>query len=686
MIHDATNLSVASLTQRDEESRSLTISLEHDEIAFGGSCRFAGPSIDEVETTLDLLDRLLVQSTTDRHVVALVHAVSRVRQAIRQLAVVGEQQQAGALEIEPANREQPRAGRMPDKIDRQLPSLGILRGADVALRFEEHDVVIATSLLHPPTIDPDIVVLRIDEARKPVDDPPIQRHRPLFDQSLAGSTRGDTGVRQHALNADSTRFRCFLSVAGARHSDHSTVMAGPIPDPGGTPDMLRSIRQAIEWLRLAVTEPIGQLTAMQASIRRWFEVLRYCVRHLGEDQAPVLAAALAFRVLFGLVPMLVVVTVVSRSVLQDQFPAFVGSIIDRLGLGSVSLSANTDGAASNLGTWMQDLVASASHVNLAALGWVGFGVVIYSALWVLVTIEDGFNRIYRAPSGRSWLRRLLVYWFLLTFPAALGGVLPYFTGGVSAFKDQMPDWAWLDTTIDIGAAGIFTWLLLLMAYLWVPNTRVEVKPAMAGALVAAILIEGAKHLLGVYTTHALTLNKLYGSLGLIPLFMFWMYLMWVFVLFGLEVSSIIQTLRGRAVGVLASGDTNTRLVAPSIGIQVIQKVADGFDAGRPTNQDELTNDLGLDPELARRLVDRLARAGFLSRLDPPDRITLARPAASINLEEVLRIGFEIADGPAGAADPIVERLRKAQESALEGVRLTMKPDSWPGKTTPAPPR
>ena len=147
--------------------------------------------------------------------------------------------------------------------------------------------------------------------------------------------------------------------------------------------MLRQIRQSIEWVRLAVTQPIGQLTAMQASIRRWFEVLRYCARHLGEDQAPVLAAALAFRVLFGLVPVLVVVTVVSRSVLQEGFPSFVRSIIERLGLGSVSLAADTDGQASNLGTWMEGLVANASHVNLSALGWVGFGVVIFSALWVL---------------------------------------------------------------------------------------------------------------------------------------------------------------------------------------------------------------------------------------------------------------------------------------------------------------
>lgn len=448
--------------------------------------------------------------------------------------------------------------------------------------------------------------------------------------------------------------------------------------------MLRSIRHAIEWLRLAVTQPIGQLTAMQASIRRWFEVLRYCARHLGEDQAPVLAAALAFRVLFGLVPVLVVVTVVSRSVLQDNFPSFVRSIIERLGLGSVSISADTEGAASNLGTWMEGLVANASHVNLAALGWVGFGVVIFSALWVLVTIEDGFNRIYRAPKGRSWLKRLMVYWFLLTFPAALGGALPYFTGGVSSVKDGLPDWVWLGTVIDIGAAAFFTWILLLMAYLWVPNTRVEMKPAMAGALVAAILIEAAKHLLGVYTTHALTLNKLYGSLGLIPLFMFWMYLMWMFVLFGLEISAIIQTLRGRGVEVLASGNPETRLVAPSIAIQIVKKVGEGFESGEPVTQEDLSKELGIEPELTRHLIDRLAASGVLARLDPPDRITLARPTQAIDLDQVLEIGFELAAGPVGSSDPILDRLRQAQKSALEGLHLADTSRSEPEDGDPRP--
>ena len=433
--------------------------------------------------------------------------------------------------------------------------------------------------------------------------------------------------------------------------------------------MLKAIRQAIEWTRLAVTQPIGQLTAMQRTLRRWFEVLRYCIRHLGEDQAPVLAAALAFRVLFGLVPMLVVITVVSRSVLQDRFPSFIRSIIERLGLGSVSLAADTAGKASDLGTWMEGLVASASHVNLAALGWVGFAVVTYSALWVLVTIEDGFNRIYRAPSGRSWLKRLMIYWFLLTFPAALGGVLPYLTGGVTSLKSELPDWQWLTTVVDLGVGVIFAWLLLLMAYLWVPNTRVEVKPAMIGALVAAILIEGAKNLLGVYTTHALTFNKLYGSLGLIPLFMFWMYLMWVFVLFGLEVSVIIQTLRGRGVEVLVSRAREARLVDPGVAIQVVRRVALGFDSGRPSDLRELSSDLALESNLLHELVDRLAEAGILRRLDAPDEVTLARPADLIDLDAVLTVGFDLADDVDVSRDPILTRLREAQKAALGDLKL-----------------
>ncbi|MDE0889905.1 MAG: YihY family inner membrane protein [Phycisphaerales bacterium] len=433
--------------------------------------------------------------------------------------------------------------------------------------------------------------------------------------------------------------------------------------------MLNTLRNALEWLRRAVTQPIGQLTAMQRTTRRWFEVLRYCNRHLSEDRAPVLAAALAFRVLLGLVPMLVVATVIARSFLRDDFPTFVGGLIAQLGLADITLAGSTSEDVHDLGSWLQGLVANASSVDLSTLGWVGFIIVAFSAIWVLVTIEEGFNRIYRAPKGRSWLRRLMIYWFLLTFPAVLLGAVPFLTGLFATFESSLPEWAWLTTSLRFATGTLILWLLLVMTYMWVPNTTVEARPAMIGAFTAAILIEAAKNLLGIYTAHALTLNKLYGSLGLIPLFMFWMYLMWMFVLLGLEVSAIIQTLRGRDIEVLARADEEEGLVDPAIAIRVVEFVATSFDQGRPAEADEVSRELKLDLRLVRAMLDRLEQAGIVARLQQIDGYTLARPADQIDLAVILSIGFAFADEKAPNVDPLFERLRDAQRAAVAGLSL-----------------
>ena len=192
---------------------------------------------------------------------------------------------------------------------------------------------------------------------------------------------------------------------------------------------------------------------------------------------------------------------------------------------------------------------------------------------------------------------------------------------------------------------------------------------LVGAFVGALLIEAAKHLLGVYTTHALTLNKLYGSLGLIPLFMFWMYLMWMFVLFGLEVSSIIQTLRGRGIEVLVDGDEAAERLDASAVVRVVRTIADGFAEGRATSIDDLVQTHRLETGAVRRLVTRLEQAGLVARLEDPDRFVLARPAESIEMAQVLRVGFEAVGTPT-ESDPLTTRLRAAQEEAVRGLRLS----------------
>jgi membrane protein len=435
--------------------------------------------------------------------------------------------------------------------------------------------------------------------------------------------------------------------------------------------ILQHIRMSVEWIKLAVTQPRGQLTAMQQKARNAIEILAYCTRHLREDRAPVLSAALAFRTLFGLLPVLVVATVTARAILGGDFANSVGELLQDLGLGSVRVAgALTANQPADLATWLQSIVEDASKVNLAALGWVGFGVVTLSAIWLLVAIESSFNVIYRAPSGRSWPKRMIVYWFLLTGGPLLLIVLPWLNGHFTSMMALLPSWEWLATMIDAVAGTFIVWVFMLLAFLWVPNTRVQVRPAMIGALVAAILLETGKRLLGLYTTHALTLNQLYGSLGLIPLFMFWVYLMWMFVLFGLEVSAILQVLRGRRPAELSLGSNAVGVTEPAVVLRVMDLAAAAFDRGEPIEAEPLSHDAGVPIEIARSLLERLAAKGMLRRLEQAGQFAIARPLDSINAAEALAVGFALADETSRATpSPLLAALRKAQADALAGVTL-----------------
>lgn len=437
-------------------------------------------------------------------------------------------------------------------------------------------------------------------------------------------------------------------------------------------------KSGIEWLRLAITQPRSQLTEMQAKARNAIEVLTYCARHLKEDRAPVLAAALSFRTLFGLLPVLVVATVTARQLLGEDFPKAIGSLLNELGLGSVRLG--TDAIASDqpsdLGSWLQGIVQDASNVNLSALGWVGLGVVTLSAIWLLVAIETAFNSIYRAPSGRSWAKRVVIYWFLLTGGPLLLVGLPWLYNSFGDVSNLLPNWTWLATMVDIAASVLIIWVVMFIAYAWVPNTNVQFRAAMLGALITAILLEIGKRLLGLYTSHALTLNQLYGSLGFIPLFMFWVYTMWIFVLFGLEVSAIVQVLRGRSPAILNRGEGTPGMIEPSIVLRVLQEAGKAFDDGSPLEVDQVANQLGLPITSTRVIIERLADRGFLVRLQTADQFALSRPLEKIQAREILDIGFNLADESTRSSPPaLLDKLRDAQCNMLEGmtVRAALEP-------------
>ncbi|MBL9150387.1 MAG: YihY family inner membrane protein [Phycisphaerae bacterium] len=429
----------------------------------------------------------------------------------------------------------------------------------------------------------------------------------------------------------------------------------------------RRVHGADAWL-MELLAPLHNVRLGRVSIGDAADIATFCLRHLREDRAPQIASALAFRTLFGLVPVLVVVTLIAKAALGESFLPTIERFFQSLGLNTVSISvAAGDGTtASSIGldAWLMQLVGFANTLNIAALGFTGFLLVALSAIWILVTIEDAFNVIYRSQVGRSWMRRILVYWFVLTVGPLLLGALPWALAKFAWVDDVVKGWSILETILRVLGSVSVIWLVLLGAYLTIPTARVSFRPALIGSFVGAVLIQIGKATFGLYLSKAFGVSALYGSLGLIPLFMFWVYMMWLVILFGAEVAALLQAFRGRA----RMEDAPAHPDGAST-LRALEHVAERFGDGRTSTIAEVATVSRLPLSQASLIVDILEDAGLVRRLDervdeePSDAITMARPADAIRVADVLRATWTALDRT-DPPTPLETKLRDAQLSAL----------------------
>jgi len=413
------------------------------------------------------------------------------------------------------------------------------------------------------------------------------------------------------------------------------------------------------YLDRLVSRPVAELSRAQRGLRFLVDLTRHASRELRANDAGQMAAALTYRTIFGLVPLLMVSMLAFRlfgnmdaaaAHLQQAAYAFFNYEVD---------ASRPEAAAFKtvLDQKILDVVHSVSSLNFETLGVLGALLLIWAAIGLLVSFEDAANHIYRAPRGRSWLKRVGVYWTVLTLgPILLLSVLyaaEFWLGRAETLPGVGPLFALLG---EFGSlAGSF--LALALLYKLLPNTAVRWRPAIVGAFLAAAAWDASKWAFGLYVSRALPYLKLYGAIGLIPLFLFWLYLNWLIVLFGLEVSFTLQALHGRAFG---PPDTRGALrcdpqwLLPLLGA-IARASRDGAPAGRQALAEELKLPLEAVGELVvcledEKLVVHVTRRGSedlgLMLALPPERIALARVVA---LASRFTLGDRPREGPGWSA-------------------------------------
>ena len=403
-------------------------------------------------------------------------------------------------------------------------------------------------------------------------------------------------------------------------------------------DPIARLEAYLEWL---ISRPIAELNRAQRGLRFVVDLVRHCNRELRENGAGEMAAALTYRTIFSLVPLLMV------SMLAFRLFGDMDAAAERLQQATYSFfnyqvdASRPEAAAFKkmLDERILDVVRSVSNLNFETIGALGALLLIWAALGLLVSFENAANRIYRAPRGRGWPMRVGIYWSVLTLgPLLLLAILyaaEFWLGRAETLPVVGPLFALLG---EFGSlAGSF--LTLGILYKLLPNTLVRWRPAVVGALASAALWDASKWAFGLYVSRALPYLKLYGAIGLIPLFLFWLYVNWLIVLFGLEIAFTLQALRGR---VFEIPDTRGALAAsdPQWLLPLVAAIARGSRDGKPASRQALAEELMLRLEAVAELVRCLEGEGLVVQVKhagsedvglmlalPPERIPLARVVA-----------------------------------------------------------
>lgn len=83
-------------------------------------------------------------------------------------------------------------------------------------------------------------------------------------------------------------------------------------------------------------------------------------------------------------------------------------------------------------------------------------------------------------------------------------------------------------------------LLLMAFYRFIPNTSVRWRAAIIGSVIVAVLLILNNFLTFLYIQRVISNRSLYGSVAIVPILLFGLYVFWLFILLGGQITYSVQ--------------------------------------------------------------------------------------------------------------------------------------------------
>lgn len=385
--------------------------------------------------------------------------------------------------------------------------------------------------------------------------------------------------------------------------------------------MPNSLRAALWRQRL------DELPPVRAALLRALRMGDLIGRDLASGELSLRATSLVYTTLLSFVPLLALAFSVLKGFgVHNQLEPALMQFLEPLGARGAEIGARIMGFVRN--------------VKAGVLGSVGLVMLLYTVVSLLLKIEAAFNGIWQIRRARGLVQGFRDYLALVL----VGPVLVFAALGITASAANS---AFVKALAEVEAIGwavvlasrlvpyVLIIAILAFGYMVIPNTRVRLRPALLGGLLAGVLWQSLGWAFARFVVTSTQYTAIYSSFAIAFLFIIWLYLSWMIVLLGASVAFYVQNPSYLAVPARKAGlRPRSR---ESLGLLLMLLVARRFGEPTPAWTDEaLRAELGLTPAALDSVLQAFVRHGLLARSgDDPARYLPARDPARIPVADIL---------------------------------------------------
>lgn len=348
-------------------------------------------------------------------------------------------------------------------------------------------------------------------------------------------------------------------------------------------------------------------------------------RDIEDGSLSLRATSLVYTTLLSLVPLLAICfSVIKGFSREDQIEPFLRSMLAPLGPQGDDI--------------IPRIMEFVAKINVSVLGTLGVMLLVFSVLSLMQKIESAFNQIWNVSNSRPLILRIRDYMSVLL----VGPLFIFLSMGMTAslkYPEFMAGWidaavfnSAMETAFRVLPFVLFT-LAFTAIYMFIPNTKVKVLPALLAGVVTAVMWKILGFLFGAFVAGSGNYAAIYSAFAALILFMIWLYLAWLIVLVGASITYYLQNPTNQRIS------RNFRQLSLRVKIKMALLLVSDIGRvfyekeGRPLDLPMLARRMRMPARALENVVTALTRAGILAETE--DGFIPGRPFEDTTVYDML---------------------------------------------------